>query len=444
MKAIISILTFFPILSFCQNHDSTKVNNWSNHFQLTVIAQKHLKFPSKYSGGNSLADSVEPAAKSTTATLFFGRKLWRGGAFYFNPEVSGGNGLSFAKGVAGALNGETYRVGAVEPAVSISRAYFQQHIPLGTTAYEEVKNDVNQVTENIPSSRITISAGKFAISDFYDNNKYSKDPRSQFFNWAIWANGAWDYPANTRGYTFGLVTELIKPNWALRLSSVAVPRIANFHLMEYKFSKAHSETFEFEHKYLILKKPGIARLTLNNTYSKAPSYREGLKAIVTNDSIILNVIQGNLENKNYGGRKYGIGFNIEQAFSKDAGFFTRIGWNDGNYASWAFTEIDQSVCFGLSLKGAKWKRPDDTYGFAVAINGISRIHRDFLNTGGYGFIIGDGKLTYGNETILETYYNAKLSPFFWITADYQFVNHPAYNKDRGPVHVFAIRGHIEI
>ncbi len=427
---------------FSQNNDTTKQSKWTNHFQLTVIAQKHTGFHSKYSGQNSLADSVEPAAKSITATLFLGRKLWNDAAFYFDPEVSGGNGLSFTKGVAGALNGETYRVGAVAPAVFIARAYIQQTFVLNNSGYEDVKDDANQIAGKVPRSRVTISAGKFAISDFYDDNKYSKDPRSQFFNWSLWANGAWDYPANTRGYTFGLITELIKPGWAIRFSSVAVPRIANFHLMEYN-TKAHSETLEFEHKFSLNKRAGAMRFILSNTNSKAPSYADGMKALATNNTFLLNVIQGNVENNKCGGRKFGLGFSAEQELTNELGVFTRIGWNDGKHVSWAFTEIDQTANIGLSVKGNKWKRPNDVFGIAAVINGISKEHQHFLEAGGYGFIIGDGKLNYGNEVIAETYYNAKISTFFWLTFDYQFVSHPGYNKDRGPVHVFGIRGHVE-
>ena len=145
----------------------------------------------------------------------------------------------------------------------------------------------------------------------------------------------------------------------------------------------------------------------------------------------------------YGGKKFGIGLSVEQELTNEIGLFSRLGWNDGKYATWAFTEIDQSFSLGLSVKGNKWNRPDDVAGIAIVSNGLSAEHRNFLKSGGYGFIIGDGKLNYGHEAILETYYNAKLSKFFWLTADYQFVKNPAYNKDRGSVHVFAIRGHIE-
>jgi high affinity Mn2+ porin len=441
VKKILSLLIWTVVtkkVAAQQIEKDTTSTKWSTHFQLTVISQKHSGFKSLYNGSNSLADTVEPSATSLTSTLFLGRKLWKNAAFYFNPEISGGNGLSFATGVAGALNGETYRIGDVKPQLFIARAFLQQHIPLGNTGYEDVTDNFNQVAGKIPTNRITISAGKFAIADFYDNNTYSKDPRTQFFNWSLWSNGAWDYPANTRGYTFGLV----KPKWAIRVSSVAVPRIANFHLMEYDIAKAHSETFEVEHKFSIRKYPGNIRFIISNTYTQAPSYQDGQKAITGNDTVLLDVIRGEVEHKLYGGRKIGLGLNLEQQLTDNIGFFSRLGWNDGRYATWAFTEIDNTINAGVSIKGNKWKRPDDVLGIAVVSNGISKGHRDFLKAGGYGFIIGDGTINYKRETIIETYYSAKLTPFFWLTFDYQFVNNPAYNKDRGPVHVFGIRGHI--
>jgi len=443
-RVAIFVVVFFTTQFVCAQADqnSVKTNNWTSHFQFTVIGQKHSGFPSPYKGENSLTDSVEPTAVSLTSTLFLGRRLWKGAAIYVDPEVAGGKGLSFATGVAGALNGETYRVGATEPQVFIARAYLQQHIPIGNTGYENVPDDLNQIADRVPSSRITISAGKFAISDFFDDNSYSKDPRTQFFNWSIWANGAWDYPADTRGYTCGIVAELIKPSWAIRVSSVAVPRIANYHLMEYNIPGAHSETLEFEHKISINKRDGNLKLIVSNTRSRAPSYKEGINALITNDQFLLDVISGDAENNSYGGKKFGLGLNIEQELTNEIGFFSRIGWNDGKYASWAFTEIDQTLTAGLSIKGNWWKRGGDVFGIAIANNGISSGHRNFLTDGGYGFIIGDGQLNYGHETIIESYYSAKLLKFLWLSIDYQFVNKPAYNNDRGPVHVFGLRGHV--
>ncbi|HET7117632.1 MAG TPA: carbohydrate porin [Hanamia sp.] len=446
MKKIITLslihLFKMPFALAQTNIDSTKETKWTNHFQLTVISQSHLAFKSLYRGRNSLSDSSEWGATSITSTLFLGRKLWKGGAFYFNPEISGGQGLSSAVGVAGALNGETYRVGNPAPGLFIARAYFQQQIPLGNTSYENVEDDVNQIKDKVPENRITISAGKFAISDFYDDNNYSHDPRTQFLNWSLMSNGAWDYPANTRGYTFGIVTELITPKWVLSFSSVAVPKIANAPVMEYNITKAHSETFGVQRKIALNNRPGNIRFIISDTHSRAPSYTEGLKAIATNDTYLLNVISGKAERDAYGGKKFGLGFSADQELNNEIGIFMRAGWNDGKDATWAFTEIDQTLSAGISIKGIRWNRPSDVFGIASVINGISGPHRDFLEAGGYGFIIGDGKLNYGHEAIVEAYYNAFLSKFFWLTLDYQFVNNPAYNKDRGPVNVFAVRGHV--
>lgn len=442
--SIAGALLFAPIALWAQDTTKRPEANWSYHFQLTVIAQRHSAFKALYSGEKSLADTVEPTAISLTSTLFLGRRLWKGAAFYFNPEVAGGKGLSFSTGVAGALNGETYRVGQVEPQVFVARAYLQQQISLSKTSDEYLEDDLNQIAGHVSGSRIVISAGRFAMADFFDDNQYSKDPRTQFFNWSLWANGAWDYPANTRGYTYGIVAELIKPKWSLRVSSVAVPRIANSPSMEYRLGKAHSETIEFEHKISINKRPGNIRFMASSTYTQAPSYKDGIKAIQQGDTFIQNVISGEVEHNAYGGRKFALGFNIDQELSDEVGAFGRIGWNDGKYATWAFTEIDQTLSAGVNIKGTWWKRPEDVIGIAGVINGISKDHQDYLKAGGSGFIVGDGKLNYGHEAIMEAFYNLKLTRFLWATVDYQFVNNPGYNKDRGPVHAFAVRGHIQI
>ncbi len=445
MKKIIAIFVFyllgFYFVSAQKTIDSLEKINSTAHFQLTVISQNHLSFKSLYSGKNSLSNDDEWGATSITSTLFLGKKLWKGGAFYFDPEISGGEGLSGSVGVAGALNGETYRVGNSKPSAFIARAYFQQQIPL-SNSYENVADDMNQIKGKTASQRIVISAGKFAISDFFDDNEYSHDPRTHFFNWSLMSNGAWDYPANTRGYTFGIVTEYFKRNWAFRISSVAVPSIANSPKMEYDFSKAHSETFEIEKKIFVHKMPGTLRLLFSEMFSRAPSYKEGIEAIQTNNAFLLNVISGDAEAKSFGGKKFTAGFSGDQQLGKSLGIFMRAGWNDGKYATWAFTEIDETVSAGISINGNKWDRAKDILGIAAVVNGLSADHRNFLEAGGYGFIIGDGKLNYAHEGILEAYYSALVTNFFSLTFDYQFVNNPGYNKDRGPVNAFAIRGHV--
>jgi len=447
-RVAIALLILAPYNLLAQpakDSNTNKANGWSYHFQFTGISQSHFRFHSTYSGNNSLADTADFGVFSISSTLFFGRRLWKGAAVYVDPEVSGGSGLSYALGVAGALNGETYRIGATSPSIFIARGYFQQHIPLGKTEYTTIEDDINQVAGKIPSNRLSITAGKFAASDFFDNNAFSHDPRTQFFNWSLWANGAWDYPANTRGYTMGLVVELVKEKWgAARFSTVAVPTVANHPDLEYVFGKAHSETLELEKNILAGKHPGVVRVLLSHTASRAPSYAAGLAALKGGDASVLQVISGNAEGKTYGGSKFALTLNVEQEISANLGFFARLGWNDGKYASWAFTEIDRTGNAGILFKGSKWRRPDDVVGLATVFNGISNGHREFLKEGGYGFIIGDGTLNYGMENITELFYNAKLSKSFWLTVDYQFVRNPGYNKDRGPVNVFGFRGHIEL
>ncbi len=445
-KYLLLFVLFFlsAQLVIAQPPDSTKPSDWSSHFQLTVINQIHSGFHAAYSGTNSLSDTVEPAATSITTTLFLGRRLWKGAAIYANPEVSGGRGLSYSVGVAGALNGETYRIGNPEPVLSLSRAYFQQSFPLGHTDYEDIPNGPNQVAESLPTHRITITAGKYAMSDFYDVNTYSHDPRGAFLNWSLMSNGAWDYPADTKGYTSGLIVEWHSPNWAARLSTVAVPVVANHPKMEFVLGKAESETLELERETKLGSHPGVIRLLFSYTQSRAPSYKAGLAAVKDGDTALLKVIDGNGEGTSYGGHKTGIGLNAEQELTDNIGAFARVGWNDGQYATWAFTEIDQTASAGLSFKGAPWKRKDDVVGVAAVVNGISSAHQAFLKAGGYGFIIGDGNLNYGHESIVETYYKARLYEHMYLTCDYQYVTNPGYNKDRhGPVSVFAFRGHIE-
>jgi high affinity Mn2+ porin len=438
------LLLLFLSVHSQENTSLLKDSGWSTHFQLTIITQSHPGFHSAYMGTNSLADSVETGATSVTSTLFLGRKLWKGASVYFNPELSGGRGLSYAVGVAGALNGETYRIGDPGAVLSVARAYLQQNIALGNSDYENTADDVNQVSGKTPARRITISAGKFSMSDFFDKNSYSHDPRTQFLNWSLMSNGAWDYPANTKGYTIGVVAELVQPTWTLRLSSVEVPKIANHPEMEYVFGKAHSETAEYEQKISLHKRPGAIRFLLSYMASRAPSYTDGIAALNTGDTTLLKVISGNALGNSFGGKKTGLDLNMEQEIADGIGVFMRIGWNDGKHVTWAFTEIDETIHAGLSFKGSRWKRNDDVAGIAGVINGISAGHREFLKDGGYGFIIGDGQLNYGHEAILEIYYSAKIFNGFWLTGDYQFVNHPAYNKDRGPVHVFGMRGHIAL
>ena len=419
------------------------LEKWSIHFQFTDIMQGHPAFNAKYSGKNSIQDTAE-RAMSVTSTLYIGRKLWKGAAMFVDAEVAGGKGMSYALGLAGAANGETFRVGNPAPALYMARGFFEQHIALRKSKSEHRNGEQNQIADNIPISRITITVGKFSLADFFDDNAYSHDPRSEFMNWSLMDNGAWDYPANTRGYTWGAVVELIEPGYAVRASSVLVPKIANSAVYDLNISKANGETVEFEKKFRIKNHPGNLRFLGYANFSSAPYYSSAVNDMKKGDSILANVISGHQAGVQYGGLKYGFGISFNQELSKYIGIFSRVGWNDGQSATWAFTEIDQTASAGIRISGDIIKRPYDNFGLACVVNGISAAHREYLNSGGYGFIIGDGKLSnYGYEQILETFYKVRLVQWLWVTLDYQFVVNPAYNKDRGPVNIFGIRTHIE-
>ncbi|AMQ01180.1 porin [Pedobacter cryoconitis] len=435
MKKIIllGIATLLAAPTFAQT-DSLFKKRFNLHFQQTVITQTKPGFSAAYSGANSLSNAHETATSLTT-TLFGGARLWKGAEAYFNPEMSGGKGFSQAVGVAGFPNGETFRIGSPEPAIYIARAYLVQTFGWGKEV-DTIADDANQLASYRKKRYFSITAGKFGLSDFFDNNAFSHDARSQFMNWSLMANGAWDYPANTRGYVFGVVFELGQPTWALRLATTMVTTTANGSIWDGKIGKAHAFTLEYEKRYQISGQKGTLRVLGYDNAAKMGDYR----LAVAQNPIAPDIT----ETRAYGRNKYGFGINIEQNINANLGVFAKTSYNDGKTETWAFTEIDRSVSLGAILKGDSWNQKDAEIGLAFVGNGISKDHRDYLAHGGYGFIIGDGKLNYAPEMIAETYYKVNVyQRKFFLSPDYQFILHPAYNKDRGPVHVFSLRAHVE-
>ena len=446
LRITLGVLMTLSIGSACaQRDDSLNVisptGKWSYHYQFTAIMQGHPDFNALYSGQNSLSSKAEQAF-SVTSTLFLGRKLWKGASVFADPEVAGGKGMSSALGIAGFTNGECFRIGDPAPALYIGRVFIRQHISLNRKCENDTSaGDQNQLCgEKIPTRRITITAGKFALADMFDNNSCSHDPRTHFMNWALMSNGAWDYPANTRGYTWGVVTELVTPRYAIRFAETAVCTTANGEVFDPNIAEARGETLELEKNFRLKGKKGIVRLLVFRNLSRAVNYQTAIRNLLNRTDTTMNVDS----RTSYGGIKYGFGLNAEQQLSDNTTAFIRTSWNDGKSATWAFTEIDQTVSGGLNIKGKKWKRPNDIVGIAGIVNNISKDHWDFLNYGGYGFMLGDGQLPhYGSELITEIYYSAQIAKTFWISGDYQYVQNPAYNRDRGPVNVWAIRAHVE-
>ena len=338
------------------------------------------------------------------------------------------------RGIAGFPNGEIYRIGDPTPQVTVSRIFIRQTFALSDrdTMFSD---DIDQLAGLQPSKRLTLIFGKISMTDYFDNNSYSHDPRSQFMNWALMSNGAWDYPANTHGYTWGFVGELSLSPWAFRLSGAMVPTEANMSDMDQNIGKANSETMEIERSYEIGSQKGIIRALGFYTQARMGNYEQALQLPPGQIDIV--------QTREYGRTKHGFGLNIEQAFSDNIGFMLRAGWNDGINETWMFTEIDQTISSAVLLDGALWQRKGDNLGIALVLNGISQDHRNYLEAGGYGFLIGDGHLNYSPEFITELFYMFTLPEFHLsLSPDYQFVLHPAYNADRGPVHVFGMRAHV--
>lgn len=417
--------------------DSLLSDRWNFHFQATTIYQHHPSFTSPYSGKNSISSDVESPI-SITSTAFLGAKLWKGAEAYYNLEMGGGSGFSQARGIAGFVNGEVYRVSDPTPKIYSARLYVKQIFAL-SNEYEKIADEANQLRGILPKSYLSVILGKFSILDFFDDNEYSHDPRTQFYNWALMGNGAWDYPADTRGYTQGVVVELVKPTWALRLSSVMVPVTANGAELDRNIAHANSEAIEFEHKYNIGDQKGVIRLMSFFTSAQMGNYQQAIDAGAANHNA--PVVDST---RAVGRTKFGFGINLEHHFSENVGGFLRTSWNDGKNETWAFTEIDRALSLGVQLNGTLWNRPSDKLGIAILANGLSKEHRNYLKAGGYGFIIGDGALNYSPETTAEIYYSLQIrNTPFWLSPDYQLALNPGYNKDRGPVHAFGIRAHVE-
>ncbi len=320
-----------------------KTENFNAYGQATVITQWNGPFRSPYEGTNSFL-SQRDTATSETSTLFLGARFWRGCEVYFNPEIAGGTGLSDVYGIAAFPNGEITRVGLPQPTPYVARLWIQQTFGFGG-AQEKLESGPNQLAEYKDISRLTVAAGRMAATDWFDNNAYSHDPRSQFMNWCLMYNGAWDYPADVRGYTYGIVAELNQKDWALRYGIFAEPEVANGAEIDPKIGMAHGQAVELENRYKLGNHPGKIRWMAYWNRADMGNYDQAL-AISPHDPDVTATAS-------YGSIKYGFGINVEQEFTDKLGGFLRLGWNDGHTETWAFTECDQTVAFGFILKGAR-------------------------------------------------------------------------------------------
>ena len=405
---------------------------WNLHIQSTVVGQGHTSFSAEYTGANSLTPGAE-VKDTVSVDVMGGVRLWHGGEFFTDVLVWQGYGLSNTLGVAGFPNGEAFRVGKTYPDAAICRAFIRETIGFGgeKEAAEEAPFELGGKKD---VRRLTLTVGHFSAKDIFDTNAYSNDPRSQFMNWALMANGAWDYPANTLGFSNGAAVELNSRAWAGRLGLFQVSKVANGLRMDWNVANAWSAVAEVERRYSPRGHAGALRLLAYDTRAHMGSYQDTLNNPALEENIGLTAAYRH---------KYGFGINLEQEIRKNLGVFARLGWSDGKNQTYEFTDVDRTVAAGISLKGGQWRRPQDTLGLAVVVNGISAVHRQYLAAGGLGITVGDGALDYSAEAIVEAYYNWKIAKHFQLTPDYQFAQNPASNRARGPVNLVALRLHTE-
>jgi carbohydrate-selective porin OprB len=410
--------------------------------QANFIYQTHPPFHAAYSGKNSMDPNYEKAT-SRILTLYTGMRLNGSTELLVDIEDAAGAGLSNALGLAGITNLDVVRIpgqgSPLSTAPYLARGVIHKVFALSKDKIENERNAFSLFDE-LPRRRLEIRFGKFGVADFFDQNSVGSDTHFQFTNWTIDQNGAYDYAADTRGYTVGVIADYEDRNWGFRFGEVLMPKVANGIDLVWKFWQAHAENFQYElRRGFLPKKPGAVRLLAYTNYANMGIYNEAItqfeEGLVPRPEITNHPWRMT--------RKYGFGVNLEQSLSQNLTTFGRFGWNNDKTESFAFTEVGQTFAGGMGARGALWHRGHDRAGVAFVTNAISKDHQTYLADGGYGFLLGDGALHYGRENILETYYTAHIWRGIYVAPGLQYIVHPGYNRDRGPVLVPSFRLHLE-
>lgn len=425
-------ITMFP------HSDSTR---WWISGQANIILQWHPSFPSKYSGANSLSAPAQ-SATSRVFTLYTGYELTDTTEVFADIEDSTGGGIGNSVGLAGYSNLDVVRTAAGIPlshAPYLARALLRQIIPLSSQRVPAQRNWL-QLATSLPKRRLEFWVGKFSIPDFFDTNSPGSDSHLQFLNWTVDNSGAYDYAANTRGYTDGAMVEYDDGRWSARFAEALMPKVANGIQLDADLSRARSENFETDYRGGFLHhRDGVIRLVAYLNHANMGSYREAIDEFLAGKTSQPDVIV----TRRQGRHKYGFDLNFEQNLTDKSRVFGRWGWNDGRNESFAYTEVDRALDLGGDYSGETWRRKNDRAGAAFSLNAISGDHARYLALGGIGFLLGDGALNYGREKILEGYYTAHVWRGTFVSFDLQHVNNPGYNRDRGPVLVPGLRLHVD-
>jgi high affinity Mn2+ porin len=405
--------------------------------QVTVIAQRLGAFEAPYSGQMSLVAGGDHSL-SHTYGIYLGARVAPMLDGYLDVEMARGYGISRASGLAGVTNGDVLRQGTADLGTGpyVARAFFRFTVPMGPRT-DTVPRGIDQLAEPVPRRRVEIAAGKFAASDLFDVNRYANSTRTQFLNWGLFQNTAWDFAADTRGYTNGVALVWITPRATLRVGSFQMPRQANGNVFDSDLRRARGDNMELT--FTVLPGGGAVRVLAYQNHARMGDYVEALaraRATGTTPSIV--------EDDRPGRQKRGVGLNVEQPLADEGetGAFFRAGGDDGTTESFAFTEVEGHLSGGVQLAGQHWGRRLDRLGLAALRHTINVAHRDYLAAGGMGFLLGDGQLRYGPETFLEGYYRIQAGPYLQISPDIQYVRNPGYNRDRGPAVVSSLRANM--
>jgi high affinity Mn2+ porin len=418
-----------------QTIELPKAEGISLHLQSTFVPQGYLPF---HLGPDDPASGNGQSTETWTITGYFGARLWEGGEFFLNPETFHGFLLhDFSPAnvaiAASVGNGEAQKGGRWDIDAYVARAYFSQTFGFGGEQ-ETIKDDLNQIAGKKDISRLTLTVGKLAANDAFDNNAYAHDPRSQFMNWALYDGGAFDYPADVKGYTWGAIADYNQKDWAFRMGYFLLPVVPNALALDTDIPQHGSVMAELEERYTLFSQPGKLRLLGFENHGILGNYAEAVLSPTLTD------IEATFRTRT----KLGYVVNLEQSLMENLGAFFRYSWNDGKNELCCFTDINESISGGISIKGAFWGRPDDTIGVAGALNDISPSFQRYLAAGGRGLLIGDGALpSYAGEKVLETYYSWAVTGNLTISADYQFIGNAAYFADRGPINMFSGRVHLQ-
>ena len=401
--------------------------------QVNVIGQRIAPFPSPYAGPMSLTAGGDHSL-SHTYGLYLGARLTVHVDGYLDVEMARGTGISHASGLAGVTNGDVLRQGTADLGNGpyVARAFLRFSQAVGE-ARDTVARNQDQLAGAVARTRLQIDAGKLAASDYFDLNRYANSTRTQFLDWSLFNNTAWDFAADTRGYTNGVTAAWVTPRWSMRIGSFQMPTQANGNRFDPALDRARGDNAELT---LTSSSGGVVRILGFFNHARMGDYQAALdqgRATGTRPDIVADDQPGRV--------KRGFGINAEQplADAGETGVFARFGWDDGKTESFAFSEVDRHESIGAQVAGGRWKRADDRFGIAYVHHDISDVHRAYLAAGGNGFLLGDGALTYGAEQFVESYYRAQVGSLLQVSPDVQYIRNPGYNRDRGPAWVSSLR-----